>query len=66
MNPADDDLALYCTLPEVAARWQLSVQTLRRWIKAGQLRPVLLGRSLRIERAEIQRLEATWRALRPD
>jgi excisionase family DNA binding protein len=47
----------YLTIQEVAARWKISVPTVRRMIVHGQVSPVHIGRAVRIERSEIERFE---------
>jgi excisionase family DNA binding protein len=51
----------YFTLPQLAERWQVSVVTLRRRIKAGNLKHVAIGRLFRIERDEVERIERQMR-----
>lgn len=51
----------YFTLPQLAERWQVSVVTLRRRIKAGTLKHVAIGRLFRIERDEVERIEREMR-----
>lgn len=51
----------YLTIPEVAARWKLSVPTVRRMISRGEVSTVTIGRAVRIERLEIERFEADRR-----
>lgn len=57
-----EPLEPYTTLPDLAQRWKVSVQTLRRRINNGTLHHVSIGRLFRIERAEIERIESEWRA----
>lgn len=52
----------YFTIPELAERWKISAPTIRRKLASGELAPVHIGRMVRIERAEVERIEATWRA----
>lgn len=47
----------FFTLPQLAERWQVSVVTLRRRIKAGTLKHVAIGRLFRIGRDEVERIE---------
>ena len=51
----------YFTLPQLAERWQVSVVTLRRRIKAGTLKHVAIGRLFRVERDEVERIEREMR-----
>ena len=51
----------FFTLPQLAERWQVSVVTLRRCIKAGTLKHVTVGRLFRIERDEVERIEREMR-----
>lgn len=51
----------YFTLPELAERWKISIATVRRKVDSGELRPVYIGRVLRIEASEVDRIEAVWR-----
>lgn len=51
----------YFTIDELADRWKLSQSTVRRKIKTGELVTVRIGRAVRIERTEIERIEATWK-----
>ncbi len=52
----------YFTISELADRWKLSQSTVRRKIKAGELATVRIGRAVRIDRSEIERVEASWKA----
>ena len=52
----------YLTIPELAARWKISVPTVRRKIASGELAKVYIGRVVRIERAEVERIEQAWKA----
>lgn len=52
----------FYTLPELATRWKISIPTLRRWMSRGDFHGVRIGRQVRIERAEVERIEATWKA----
>ena len=52
----------YFTIPELAQRWKLSESTVRRKIRTGELKPIYIGRAVRIERSEAERLEAAWKA----
>ena len=47
----------YLTIQEVAARWKISVPTIRRMIARGEVSPVRIGRAVRIEYGEIERFE---------
>ena len=51
----------YLTIQDVAARWKISVPTVRRMIARGEMSPVRIGRAIRIERGEIERFERTRR-----
>lgn len=55
----------YFTLPQLAERWQVSVITLRRRIKAGTLKHVAIGKLFRIERDEVERIENEMRNQEP-
>lgn len=52
----------YLTIPELAQRWKISVPTVRRKIASGELAKVYIGRVVRIERAEVERIEQAWKA----
>ena len=47
----------YLTIQDVAARWKISVPTVRRMIARGEVSPVRIGRAVRIEHSEIERFE---------
>ena len=47
----------YLTIQDVAARWKISVPTVRRMIARGEVSPVRIGRVVRIEYGEIERFE---------
>jgi excisionase family DNA binding protein len=47
----------FLTPTELAARWQVSTMTLRRWRKEGKLKTIHLGRAVRFEISEVQRVE---------
>ena len=49
---------LLLSLPDAAALLQVSVPSLRRWIRLGQLGYVRCGRAVRIERTELERFVA--------
>ncbi|MDS4028623.1 MAG: helix-turn-helix domain-containing protein [Candidatus Contendobacter sp.] len=51
----------YLTIQEVAARWKISVPTVRRMIAHGEVASVHIGRAVRIERSEIERFESSRR-----
>jgi excisionase family DNA binding protein len=51
----------YFTLPELAERWKVSIPTIRRKLASGELNPVYIGRVVRIEASEVERIEAVWR-----
>lgn len=42
---------------QLAARWQVTGMTLRRWRKAGKISALLIGRQVRFPIAEIERFE---------
>ena len=44
----------YLTIQDVAARWKISVPTVRRMIARGEVSPVRIGRVVRIEYGEIE------------
>jgi len=48
---------LFLTPHELAERWSLTTMTIRRWRKAGKLKAMNLGRSVRFTMAEIERFE---------
>lgn len=54
----------YLTIPELAQRWKVSAATVRRKLASGELAKVHIGRVVRIERAEVERIEAAWKATR--
>lgn len=47
----------FLTPAELAARWQVSTLTLRRWRKEGRLKTINIGRAVRFELTEVQRVE---------
>lgn len=47
----------FFTLAELAARWKCHVQTVRHTIQDGRLKVLRLGKSVRISRSEVERLE---------
>ena len=51
----------YLTIPELAQRWKISVPTVRRKLSSGELKKVHIGRVVRIERTEVERIESAWR-----
>ena len=51
----------YLTIPELAARWKISVPTVRRKLARGELAKVYIGRVVRIERTEVERIERAWK-----
>jgi len=51
----------FLTISDLAERWKLSQPTIRRKIKTGELMAVHIGRAVRIERSEVERIEASWR-----
>lgn len=48
---------VFYTVMEVADRWRLSEQTIRKMVKDGSLRAVRLSDSIRIPREEVERQE---------
>ena len=52
-----DELQPRLTLAEVAALEKVSVFTVRRWVKAGQLRAIRLGRSYVVRREDLLAFE---------
>lgn len=52
----------YLTVPELAQRWKISIPTVRRKMATGELSKVYIGRVVRIERTEVERIERAWRA----
>lgn len=52
----------YFTLPELAERWKISIPTIRRKLSSGELNPVYIGRVVRIEASEVERIESAWAA----
>lgn len=55
----------YLTIPELAKRWKISVPTVRRKLTRGEIAKVYIGRHVRIERGEVDRLEKAWREPKP-
>lgn len=51
----------YLTIPELSARWKVSVPTVRRKLARGEIAKTYIGRQVRVERAEVERVEATWK-----
>ncbi|MFZ1324680.1 MAG: helix-turn-helix domain-containing protein [Candidatus Contendobacter sp.] len=51
----------YLTIPELAARWKISVPTVRRKLSSGELAKIYIGRVVRIERTEVERIERKWK-----
>ena len=49
--------ARHWTVFEVAERFQAHEITVRRWIREGRLRPLRLGRLVRITQEELERFE---------
>jgi len=43
------------TVPQFAARMQTGREQVRRWIRDGKLKPVRLGKLVRLEESEIRR-----------
>lgn len=52
----------YLTLKELTVRWKVGDSTLRRWMRTGKLPVVRLGKGIRVDLAEVERIEATWKA----
>ncbi len=49
--------ARFLTIGALARELGVSTRTVRRWLRAGELRSVRVGRQHRIERAEVQRFQ---------
>jgi len=47
----------FLTPEELGARWKVTPMTLRRWRKAGKIKPHLMGRGVRFSLEEIERVE---------
>ncbi len=47
----------FLTPSELAARWQVTTMTLRRWRKSGKLKTIQLGRGVRFAIEEVERME---------
>jgi len=56
----------YLTIQDVAARWKISVPTVRRMIARGEVPSVHIGRAVRIERGELARFESNQRQVDQD
>lgn len=52
----------FLTPATLAARWQVTPMTLRRWRRAGKLPTYYLGRSIRFALADIERIESEAKA----
>lgn len=52
----------YLTISDLATRWKISVPTVRRKLARGEIAKVYIGRQVRIERAEVERVERTWKS----
>lgn len=52
----------YFKISELVARWKMSDVTIRRKIREGKIAVVHMGRAVRIERSEVERLETAWKA----
>lgn len=50
------------TVAQLADRWQVNARTIERALARGELRPVRIGRTVRIPLAEVERLEAVRRS----
>lgn len=51
----------YFTIPELAARWKISIPTVRRKLTQGEIRKTYIGGLVRVEAAEVERIEQQWR-----
>lgn len=51
------DAQINSTIPQLAAEWQCSEDTVRRLIARGELKAIRVGRLIRIPRAAIKRAE---------
>ena len=47
----------FLTPAELAARWQVTTITLRRWRKSGKLKASFIGRGVRFSQEEVARFE---------
>ncbi|MFZ2281930.1 MAG: helix-turn-helix domain-containing protein [Prosthecobacter sp.] len=47
----------YYSPAQLAARWQVTGMTLRRWRKAGKIKALHIGRGVRFSIAEVERFE---------
>lgn len=52
----------YFKIPDLVSRWKISESTVRRKIREGKITAFHIGRVLRIERSEVERVEAAWKA----
>lgn len=52
----------YYSLQELAARWNISDSTLRRWMREGELAVFRMGVKIRVAEAEVARMEAQWQS----
>jgi excisionase family DNA binding protein len=50
-------------LEQLAERWQVSISTLRRMVRDGELNPVRVGRQVRVTQGEVDRIEKTFNAV---
>jgi excisionase family DNA binding protein len=48
----------FLTPKELGARWKVTPMTLRRWRKAGKIKPHRMGRGVRFSLEEIERVES--------
>jgi excisionase family DNA binding protein len=49
----------WLTVRELAERWKVTPDTIRRWCADGELKGMMIGSSLRIHRSEIEHHEAS-------
>lgn len=52
----------YYKISDLVTRWKLSDSTVRRKIREGEIAIVRIGGAVRIEAAEVDRLESAWKA----
>jgi excisionase family DNA binding protein len=50
-DPSDDHAVL--TVHEVAAQLQVAPETVRRWVRSGELPAIIIGRTIRIRQTDI-------------
>lgn len=56
MNQLDNNTQLVYTVPQTAQLLNLSVHTIRAWIRDSKISPTRLGRRVMIEPQEVKRL----------